>query len=116
MTSCWPPRRTERRAPPRKSNHADQPMGEMLGDFWRATDYHRFPGGQKKLRVLAEMILREFTERPRVLDVGCGNGSLSFPIAAPRREGNGVRRRPRALRFCQGPNQFGQCALLAAHR
>jgi hypothetical protein len=54
-------------------------FGEPPSDLWRKTNYHRFPGGQKKLRVLAEIILRKFTKRPRVLDVGYGNGSLGRP-------------------------------------
>ena len=49
--------------------------------FWSATDYHRYPGGRKKLSVLARLVLDEFPTRPRVLDVGCGNGAIAFPLA-----------------------------------
>jgi len=47
-----------------------------------AADYSRFPGGRKKLEVLAQLVCDEFPIRPRVLDVGCGNGSLSFPLGS----------------------------------
>jgi SAM-dependent methyltransferase len=48
---------------------------------WSATEYSRFPGGRKKLGVLAKLVRDGFPHPPRVLDVGCGNGSISFPLA-----------------------------------
>jgi 2-polyprenyl-3-methyl-5-hydroxy-6-metoxy-1,4-benzoquinol methylase len=50
--------------------------------YWSATDYTRFPGGRKKLEALARLVFDEFSTPPRVLDVGCGNGAISFPLAA----------------------------------
>jgi 2-polyprenyl-3-methyl-5-hydroxy-6-metoxy-1,4-benzoquinol methylase len=81
-------------------------LGEPPSDFWRKTNYHRFPGGQKKLRVLAEIVLREFTKRPRVLDVGCGNGSLAFPMAALGCEVIGVDTDGESVDSCKSRNEF----------
>jgi SAM-dependent methyltransferase len=52
--------------------------------FLQATDYHSIPGGLKKLDYIFELVRRLQGGRPglRVLDVGCGNGPLTFPIAA----------------------------------
>jgi SAM-dependent methyltransferase len=80
--------------------------GEPPSDFWRKTNYQRFPGGQKKLRVLAETILREFIRRPRVLDVGCGNGSLTFPMAALGCEVVGVDTDGESVDSCKRRNEF----------
>jgi 2-polyprenyl-3-methyl-5-hydroxy-6-metoxy-1,4-benzoquinol methylase len=55
---------------------------DRLSEAIAATDYHRFPGGRKKLQALVREIERLGPRRLRVLDVGCGNGSLVFPIAA----------------------------------
>src|SRR5205823_6650318 len=80
--------------------------GEPPSDFWRKTNYQRFPGGQKKLRVLAETILREFPTRPRVLDVGCGNGGLTFPIAALGCEVVGADLDADSIDRCRERNRF----------
>jgi 2-polyprenyl-3-methyl-5-hydroxy-6-metoxy-1,4-benzoquinol methylase len=58
------------------------PTEEMLSRALAATDYHRFPGGRKKIAALLDEVSRLGERAPRVLDVGCGNGSLSFPLAA----------------------------------
>jgi len=52
--------------------------------FFQATDYHAIPGGRKKLEYIFTLVRRLQAGRPelKVLDVGCGNGPLTFPIAA----------------------------------
>ena len=52
--------------------------------FCGATDYQAIPGGRKKLDFIFALVERLRAERPdlKVLDVGCGNGPLTFPIAA----------------------------------
>jgi SAM-dependent methyltransferase len=52
--------------------------------FFAATDYHAIPGGRKKLEYIYALVQRLRRQNPalKVLDVGCGNGPLTFPIAA----------------------------------
>jgi 2-polyprenyl-3-methyl-5-hydroxy-6-metoxy-1,4-benzoquinol methylase len=57
----------------------------LEGEYLRHTDYHLFPGGRKRLQVIMELgerRSRKLGRRLRVLDVGCGNGSNSFPLAS----------------------------------
>jgi len=51
--------------------------------FYAATDYHAIPGGRKKLDYIFALVRRLQAGRPelKVLDVGCGNGALTLPIA-----------------------------------
>jgi 2-polyprenyl-3-methyl-5-hydroxy-6-metoxy-1,4-benzoquinol methylase len=80
---------------------------ELLpSDFWRETSYQRFPGGHKKLVLLAQIILQRFTNRPRVLDVGCGNGALAFPMAVLGCEVIGVDNDVRSINGCKERHQF----------
>ncbi|HEY5998249.1 MAG TPA: methyltransferase domain-containing protein [bacterium] len=52
--------------------------------FYGATDYQAIPGGKKKLDFIFALIERLRAAKPglKVLDVGCGNGPLTFPVAA----------------------------------
>jgi 2-polyprenyl-3-methyl-5-hydroxy-6-metoxy-1,4-benzoquinol methylase len=53
--------------------------------YLQHTNYHLFPGGRKRLRVivgLGEWLSGRLLRRINVLDVGCGNGSISFPVAS----------------------------------
>lgn len=57
---------------------------ELRDKFFGATDYHTIPGGRKKLEYLFSVLQRMNAARPHmnVLDVGCGNGSVSFAVAS----------------------------------
>jgi SAM-dependent methyltransferase len=89
-----------------KAIDAQVPLSEPPGEFWRATSYQRFPGGHKKLAVLAEIVLQRFDGRPRVLDVGCGNGALTFPIAALGCEIVGAEVDADSIERCTQRNRF----------
>lgn len=90
---------------------AAKPLEAEIDDrqqlFWSATDYHRFPGGRKKLGVLFRLILDDVVASPRVLDVGCGNGSLTFPIATLGCETVlGVDTDAASIAYCEKRNDF----------
>jgi 2-polyprenyl-3-methyl-5-hydroxy-6-metoxy-1,4-benzoquinol methylase len=56
----------------------------LKATYLRQTEYHRFPGGLKKLEFIVETLCalgREPAE-VRVLDVACGNGGLALPVAS----------------------------------
>lgn len=60
------------------------PESELRERFYQATDYHAIPGGRKKLDYIFALVRRLQAGSPglRVLDVGCGNGPLTFPVAS----------------------------------
>ena len=95
-----------------KATEARARVGPLPRDFWSATSYQRFPGGQKKLAVLAGIILGKFAERPRVLDVGCGNGALAFPMAALGCEVVGVDVDGHSIELCRERNRFPNARFL----
>lgn len=66
-----------------------------------STEYWRFPGGRKKIAVLLGEVERLGHERPRVLDVGCGNGALAFPLAAVGCEVVGVDADAGSIEMCR---------------
>jgi 2-polyprenyl-3-methyl-5-hydroxy-6-metoxy-1,4-benzoquinol methylase len=58
---------------------------ELEKEYLRHTDYHLFSGGRKRLREivrLCEQKSRQLGRRLKVLDIGCGNGSNSLPVAS----------------------------------
>ena len=73
---------------------------------WSATEYSRFPGGRKKLGVLARLVRDGFRHPPRVLDVGCGNGAISFPLAALGCEVVGADVDPASIDWCVRHNTY----------
>jgi len=80
----------------------------LKATYLKHTDYHRFPGGLKKLEFIVE-ILRGLGREPAdvsVLDVGCGNGSLSLPIASLGCQVMGVDVDPGSVEHARQVNSF----------
>lgn len=54
--------------------------------YHQYTDYDKEPGGLRKLDFIVETLERNFQSRPKseikILDVGCGNGNISLPLAS----------------------------------
>jgi SAM-dependent methyltransferase len=52
--------------------------------FFQSTKYHSIPGGKKKLAYLFSVLMgmKATRPRPKVLDVGCGNGGIAFAVAS----------------------------------
>jgi SAM-dependent methyltransferase len=76
--------------------------------YLRHTDYHRYPGGLKKLEFIVETLwgLGREPAEVRVLDVGCGNGSLSLPIASLGYRVVGVDLDPGSIEHARQVNPF----------
>lgn len=80
------------------------------------TSYHRYteldkePGGLRRLDLIADAIEshRRSTGKksPRVLDVGCGNGHVSIPLASLGHEVVGVDSDPRSIEMARDANPF----------
>ena len=84
------------------------------------TDYHREPSGLLRLDVIVEAIERHAHERAakrlRVLDVGCGCGNISLPIASLGHEVVGVDLDPESIRIAAERNPFPDRARFLAAR
>jgi len=80
------------------------------------TSYHRYteldkePGGLRRLDLIADAIESHWQSsraRPaRILDVGCGNGHISVPLASLGHEVVGVDSDPRSIERARDANPF----------
>ena len=84
-------------------------MIELEGKYLEYTDYHLFSGGRKRLRLIVstcEQLSRQLGRRLSVLDVGCGNGSNSLPVASLGHELLGIDISPKSIEYASGRNPF----------
>ncbi len=86
------------------------PMTEaaLRENFFAATDYATIPGGRKKLEYLFSVLQRLKVTRPhvKVLDVGCGNGSIAFAVASVGCEVVGVDVNESSIERARKSNRF----------
>ncbi|MEW6363090.1 MAG: class I SAM-dependent methyltransferase [Acidobacteriota bacterium] len=89
-------------------------MGAGLKGYHRYSDYARFPGGRKKIDYLMTAISRLAAPgvegKLRVLDVGCGNGSISFPLASVGHQVIGVDIDEASVAYCRGHSSFNNAS------
>ena len=86
------------------------PMTEaaLREKFFAATDYATIPGGRKKLEYLFSVLQRLKVTRPhvKVLDVGCGNGAITFAVASLGCEVVGVDVSESSIEHARESNRF----------
>jgi SAM-dependent methyltransferase len=84
-------------------------MIELEEKYLQYTDYHLFPGGRKRLRLIVrscEQLSRQLGRRLAVLDVGCGNGSNSLPVASLDHELLGIDISQESVAYISARNPF----------
>jgi len=77
--------------------------------YLKHTDYHLFPGGRKRLRVIVQICeakSKELGRKLKVIDVGCGHGSNSFPVASLGHEVLGIDVSKEAIDFAISKNSY----------
>lgn len=78
--------------------------------YFKYTDYHKFPGGRKKMEYLVDNLKQcqatNGAEPILVMDLGCGNGSLTYPIASLGYKIVGFDVDKKSIEFCQKNNSF----------
>ncbi len=77
--------------------------------YLQYTAYHLFPGGRKRLRIIikyCEQRSLRLGRRLRVLDVGCGNGAISLPVASLDHSLLGIDISPESVEFASHRNPF----------
>lgn len=71
------------------------------------TNYHLFPGGRKKLAFIVEVLKKLLQQGPlTILDIGCGNGSITFPVGSLGYDTVGIDISEESIRFAQSKNTF----------
>jgi 2-polyprenyl-3-methyl-5-hydroxy-6-metoxy-1,4-benzoquinol methylase len=77
--------------------------------YLQYTDYHHFPGGRKRLRIITKYCEKRslrLGRRLRVLDVGCGNGAISLPVASLDHSLLGIDISPESVELASHKNLF----------
>lgn len=79
-------------------------------EYLKYTQYHYFPGGRRKLSVMMDVIARLAARVPDgklcILDVGCGNGALTLPLASCGHTVLGIDISAEAIEKARGVNVF----------
>ncbi len=84
-------------------------------EYLQHTNYHLFPGGRKRLGVIMELgerRSRDLGRRLRVLDVGCGNGSNSLPLASRGHHLLGIDISTESIQYAALKNSFPNARFL----
>ena len=84
-------------------------VNELEKKYLQHTGYHLFPGGRKRLRLimgLCERLSGLPIRRINVLDVGCGNGSISFPVASLGHRLLGIDTSQESIEYANKRNTF----------
>ncbi|PIS42751.1 MAG: hypothetical protein COT24_02015 [Candidatus Kerfeldbacteria bacterium CG08_land_8_20_14_0_20_40_16] len=78
-------------------------------DYHEYTDYDLEPGGLRKLDYIVERVRKFLKESPtkiKILDVGCGNGNISLPLAFLGYQVIGLDAYPEAILELNKKNNF----------
>lgn len=75
--------------------------------YWQHTNYHLFPGGKKKLTFIVGALEKLAQKSPlKILDIGCGNGSITFPIGSLGYDILGIDFSAESIQLAQSKNTF----------
>ncbi|MEW6407311.1 MAG: methyltransferase domain-containing protein [Patescibacteria group bacterium] len=84
--------------------------------YHQYTDYDKEPGGLRKLDFIVDVLERNFAGRPKseikILDVGCGNGNISLPLASLGYQVLGIDVDFVSINNVQKKNQFSNARFL----
>jgi SAM-dependent methyltransferase len=89
-----------------------QPDSDQRQRFHELSEYRSIPGGPKKLDYLFNLVRSLQAAHPdlKVLDVGCGNGPLTFPVASTGCEVVGVDVDAGSVAHARSANSFPNAA------
>lgn len=84
--------------------------------YHQYTDYDKEPGGLRKLDFIVEVLEDNFYSRPKseikILDVGCGRGNISLPLASLGYQVLGVDIDQPSIKNAQEKNKFPNAKFL----